>query len=830
MPDTNEIATTLRERRRELDHNHALRGSTYGSALADVVDAALIAAFDPTSGCALVALGSYARRELCPGSDLDVLLVLPPARRFRRALSHERLTEQLWYPLWDAGFVTGHGARSIAESVGLAADDLDALTALLDVRLIAGDAELAQRLETEVRSLGRSRADRVLRDLADGAAARRDRPGRIAEMLDPNVKEGGGGLRDLQSLVWTDIVLGGDGSLAVLIERGAVAPRDQAVLASARDRLLETRVELHRVNGGKSDLLVLQDQDAVASALETDADALVRGLAERTRSVGWIVSEAFAALTSPTDRIVDRDLGPHLRVHDNRIEFTTGDAPTALEVLEAAAHAAELGVGFDRATLDAFVRMTEPTWDVWERAAFGRVLRSGRRAVSVFEALDHAGVLVRLLPEWEHVRALPQRNAYHRFTVDRHLLEAVAECAELLDLADVPEPRPFDGLVARACRRPELLLLGALLHDIGKGLPGDHSKVGAEIAKTIAKRMHLDSEGVEILVWLARDHLLMADTATRRDLSDAETVRRFTVGLAGDPERLRLLYLLTIGDSIATGAAAWSRAKAALCRDLFVKAAAFVEEDSAAPVVDAQRNALADRVGEPATEAFLAVMPSAYVLAFEPDVMALHQRLVSERQAAVVCDHDADGRVVVTVAAPDRSGLLATVAGALTICGLAVHDASLFSTVDGMAIDVFRADDSFGRVAERGTDWVESTVGAALDGTLDVAAGVDERRRYQASPTKPGPVDIRFDLDASASATVIEVHCDDRLGLLHELASVFAAAGVDVTVAKVQTLADRVIDSFYVRDATGRISDATRLGEIERALQSALARQGEVRR
>jgi [protein-PII] uridylyltransferase len=822
------IAAALREQRRKLDDDRARRGKAYGSALADAVDVALRGAFDESSGCALVALGSYARRELCPGSDLDVLLVLPTKRRFRRDVDQSRLAEGLWYPLWDAGFTTGHGARSIADSVVLAGEDLDALTAMMHVRLIAGDAELAAELERSVRALAQQRQNRLLRQLADGVASRRARPGAIAEMLDPNLKDGGGGLRDLHALVWANVALGGDDDVALdaLVRCSALAEVDTELLVAARERLLELRVALHRVNGGKSDLLVLQDQDAVAAAEGVDADTLVRELAQIARDVSWIVAEAMQALTPSVERVVDRELGPNTRVRADRIEFTTGRDPSALDVLDAAAHSAELGVGFERATLDAFARMTDPTWDVWERAAFGRVLRAGRRAVPVFEALDHAGVLVRLLPEWAHVRSLPQRNAYHRFTVDRHLLEAVAECVDLLDLADAPEPRPFDGVVARACRRPELLLLGALFHDIGKGLPGDHSKVGAEITKTIARRMHLDSEGIEILVWLARDHLLMADTATRRDLSDTETVRRFADALAGDPERLRLLYLLTIGDSIATGAAAWSRAKAALCRDLFVKAAAFVEEDSAAPVVDARRSELAARVGAAATDAFLGVMPSGYVLAFEPDVMASHQRLVAERRAAVVCETDADGRLVVTVAAPDRSGLLATVAGALTICGLAVLDASLFSTVDGMAIDVFRAEDTFRRAAERGLEWVASVLQSALDGDLDVNAGVAERRRYQASPTVPGPVDIRFDLDASNTATVVEVHCDDRLGLLHQLASTFAAAGVDVSVAKVQTLAERVIDTFYIRDRDGRISDPVRLAAIEAALRSALSGSG----
>lgn len=826
------LAARLKARRRELDDDRSLRGSAYGRALADAVDETLREAFGAAPGVALVALGSYARRELCPGSDLDVLLVLPEPRRLRRRADHGELAERLWYPLWDAGFTTGHGARTVRESLQLAETDLDALTALLGVRLVAGDEALAASLAEQARQLCHRRRDRVLEQLRDRAEQRRARPGAIAEMLEPNLKEGAGGLRDVHTLAWVGDALGEPGGVARLVADRVLDEADAVRVRAGLQRLLDVRVELHRHNGGRSDLLVLQDQDAVAARLAADngggdggdADRMVRDLAATAREIAWIVGEVLAALAPTTERrVVDRALTPRLMLRGGRLALVGEGSPSALDVLEGAASAAEHDVAFERATLTAFAAMADPEWDVWQRAAFGRLLRQGARAVPVFAALDHAGVLVRLLPEWEHVRALPQRNAYHRFTVDRHLLEAVAECATLLDLAEAPEPRPFEGTVARACRRPELLLIGALLHDLGKGLPGDHSQVGAEIAARIARRIGLDSEGVEIVVWLARDHLLMADTATRRDLSDAATVRRFAEVLAGDGERLRLLYLLTIGDSIATGPAAWSRSKAALVRDLFVKAAAFVESDSAETLADDRRAALAVLLGDAATAtAFLAVMPPAYVLAFEPELIVLHRALLARRELRVTTAEGADGRVTLTVAAPDRSGLLATVAGALTTCGLAVHEASLFSTTDGMALDVFRADDPFGRYAEHGSEPIEATLRRALAGELDLAAAVADRREYRPDRHREGRVDVTFDLDASETATVVEVHCDDRAGLLYELAGTLTDLELDVTVAKVQTLGDRVIDTFYVRDVAGKVDEPARLAAIESALRARL--------
>jgi [protein-PII] uridylyltransferase len=502
------------------------------------------------------------------------------------------------------------------------------------------------------------------------------------------------------------------------------------------------------------------------------------------------------------------------------VTLTVHDAPSALTVLEAAAAAADADVPFDRTSLLLIREMTPPTWDVWERAAFLRLLRAGERSVPVFEALDHEGVLTRLLPEWEHVRSRPQRNAYHRFTVDRHLLEAVAQCAVLLDAGDTDTAaRTFDGVVARACRRPELLLLAALLHDVGKGGHKDHSELGAEIATEVARRIGLDSEGREILEWLVRHHLLMADVATRRDLADAAVVDGVAGICVGDAERLRLLYLLTIGDSIATGPAAWNSSKAALVRELFVKAAGAVERGAAVALAAERFAALEARIGHDAARDLLRVLPESYVLAFDDAVMAEHAAMLGQSGASIVCLPQPGDFVEVTIVAPDRTGLLATVAG------LSVREAMLFSTTDGMALDVFRAADPFGRIADRGTGIVTTTLHAALAGEVDLAARVQDRMRdYRRLGEARGPVTVEIDLEASDRATVVEVHADDEVGLLYRIAMTFAELGLDVSVAKVATLGDRVVDSFYVRDRERKkITDETALDRIRDALVARLA-------
>jgi [protein-PII] uridylyltransferase len=825
------ISARLRATRSVLTGEVAWRGRAFGEALAAAIDEALCDVFadlgpSAADGVAVVALGSYARRELCPGSDVDVLL-LHSLRGRRNAAVVQSMTERLWYPLWDAGFVTGHGARTVKESIALADADLDALTALLELRHVAGDRALTAALERKIRELTAKRRDRVLLGLADTAELRRMRPGPVAEMLEPDLKEGAGGLRDVHSLEWAGWAFGEPGGVASLVTRGYLTPRDVERITAGREMLLDTRVALHRVTGARSDLLALQEQDAVAAQLGcASADALVRDLASAAREVAWVVSDTWArvrdALTGPAGRAGRRDqvLAQGVALRDGRVHIDVeGDGTVpALRALEAAAAAAEYDARFDRASLAALGAMTAPSWDVWERAAFLRLLRAGRNAVAVFEALDHEGALVALLPEWEHVRSRPQRNAYHRFTVDRHLLEAVAECAKLLDAGDrarVP-PDDVDAVVARATRRPELLLLGALLHDIAKGMPGDHSDVGAEVAARIARRIGLDSEGREILVWLVARHLLMADVATRRDLADASVADNVAVECASDAERLRLLYLLTIGDSRATGPAAWSPSKASLVRDLFVKAAAAIEHGEARAIAAARRQELAARIGESRTAAFLARLPEAYSLAFDVDRMCLHEEVL-RTVPSVRCEAE-DGHVRVTVVAEDRPGLLATLAGALTVSGLDVVEANLFGTTDGIALDVFLAADPYGRV-ERG-ELVTATVERALAGEIDLPARVNERRRAYTDEGAPrGPVRVDIDPDASDTDTVVEVHTDDDVGLLYRLASTFSELGLDVRVAKVATLGSRVVDVFYVRDAHGKkLEDAAALERLCDAL------------
>lgn len=771
-------ATRLRTGRERAVADPNLRGVAFGAAVADLCDGVLTESAGTLAlrgRWAVVAHGSYARRELCPGSDLDVVLLHTGGARGAAA---DDAARSLWYPFWDAGFTLGHATRTPKEALALADDDLDALTAMLDARVVAGDGDLAHEVREKARALAVKRRSRVVGALAAAADARYDRPGPVAEMVEPNVKDGAGGLRDLHALAWAGWAVGPPGGLGGLVAAGVLAPSDVAVLDAANHELLDVRVALHRVTGGRSDLLTLQDQDAVARLLDLpDGDPLVRRLADAARQVGWISREVWARLESgrrgPGGRVAHRDrpLDDGVVLRDGRVTLVSGTPVTVTSVLRVAAAAAAHDAAIDRATLarlgevDGSVR-----WTADDRQAFFRLLRAGRPLVAVFEALDHVGALVRILPEWAHVRARPQRNAYHRFTVDRHLLEAVVECDDLLDAPG------FDGDVARRTRE-ELLLLGMLTHDIAKGAPGDHSEVGAVRAAELATRIGLDEHAVAVVAWLVRHHLLMADTATRRDLADEETIVRFGRAVQ-DTERLDLLYALTIADSRATGPSAWSTGKASLCRQLFVETDALLERGVVGPRLAAERRA----------------------------VLEGHRSLLAGGELAVEWRARDDGLLECTVAARDRRGLLASVAGVLTLVGFDIQGASAYGDPDtGMALEVYRGVDRFDRLDEAGQRDFVTMLRSALDGALPLRERLSERiRRYRSpTPSTDRSVDVSVDVDASASATVIEVHAPDDVGLLASVALVFADLGIDVSVALVSTTGTRAVDVFYVRDAQG---------------------------
>jgi [protein-PII] uridylyltransferase len=758
--------------RRALADDAALVGRDLCRAYSDLVDswlAELLAqagAGSGLDGVALVAVGGYGRAELSLQSDIDVVLL-----HSGRADIGE-IADGLWYPIWDEGLKLGHAVRTVREALALASDDLDTATSFLQVRHLAGDEDLTEDLAARGLEQWRKRAKRWLTDLSARVAARHEQSGEVAYLLEPDLKEGRGGLRDVHALRWAEAA------------RSLLWEGDDPALVDAYRTLLSARVELHRRTERPGDRLLLEEQDAVAAALGYgDADDLMRDVAQAARTIAWRSDDAWsridAALSGPSGfrSRRDRAVGDGLVLRDGEVHLTA-DAPLGTDPsvpLRAAAAAAAAGTRIHRGSLDRLARAVAPLPEPWPpevRGALVDLLLAGHRAVPVIEAFDQLGLWEPVFPEWVALRSKPQRNAYHRFTVDRHLIEAAANAAALVARTD----------------RPDLLVLGALLHDVGKGFPGDHTEVGIELLETIGPRMGFPPEDVAVLQAMVRHHLLLPDVATRRDLDDPETIN-LVAEAVGDPLVLNLLAGLTEADSLATGPAAWGRWKAELVRDLVRRTAHVLGGGSPEEV----------REDFPTAE---------------------HHALMAAGQQVLRGEGDR-----LTVVTRDRPGLFSRVTGVLALNGLSVLDAAV-AGAEGMALEVLRVESSFGPTIT--WDKVIADLEAAVEGRLALQARLAERARVygRRGPAAPiaEPPRVHVDNRASRHATVVEVHAPDSMGVLYRITRALSELDLDIVSAKVQTLGDRVVDAFYVRGpAGGKVEDPAVLVEIERALLHELA-------
>jgi len=751
-----------------------LSGAALREALTGLADDWLASLLGDEPDVALVAVGGYGRRDPAPGSDLDLVLM----HRSRRDVA--QVADRLWYPIWDSGVGLDHSVRTVDEAVRIGREDLKAALGLLDARHVAGDPALTAELVSATRAAWRAGAPKRLPELRDAVAARAASAGEVAFLLEPDIKEGRGGLRDY-------LVLRQVAAAQVVDPPG---PREQAAYAS----LLDIRGELHRRTGRDSDKLLLQEQDAVAAALDVgSADELMAVVAASARTISYALDETWRRVEGwlgssrrrwsrrrpPVRRPVSEDV-----VEQDGVVMLARSADPGADpvlVLRVAAAAADCRLPISPHTLDRLAAESAPMPEPWPpagRDALVALLGAGEPAVTVLETLDHAGLLERLLPEWPQVRSKPQRNAYHRFTVDRHLCEAAAAAAGL----------------ARTVSRPDLLLIGALLHDIGKGWPGDHTDVGVVLVAEIGARLGLPAQDVVTLVALVRHHLLLPETATRRDLDDPATVR-LVARAVGDRETLDLLHALTEADSIATGPAAWSEWKAGLVGDLVRRTAAVLAGRPAPPP-------------EPLTPA--------------------QQELAERGEIAVLIDAgEKAGRpggapAMVTVIAPDRPELLAAAAGVLALHRLDVRSADATS-VGPTAVSRFAVLPRFGSLPDPAL--VRDDLRAALEGRLALGARLAERERaYDSSSSGWAPARVLWLDDVAETATVLEIRAHDRLGVLHRITGALEQCRLDVRSARLSTLGVEVIDAFYVVDSTGqKIADIGVRESVEAAVLAALA-------
>ncbi|MFS0693301.1 [protein-PII] uridylyltransferase [Streptomyces nitrosporeus] len=795
--------------RLRLLQQEARSGPPRRSALARLTDDWLTALFTTAAtgtgvrGAALVAVGGYGRGELSPRSDLDLLLLHDGSAG---AAAVAALADRIWYPVWDLGLALDHSVRTPAEARKTAGEDLKVQLGLLDARPVAGDLGLVAALRTTVLADWRNQAHRRLPELAGLGRERAERMGELQFLLEPDLKEARGGLRDATAL------------RAVAASWVADAPREG--LAEARRTLLDVRDALHLTTGRATDRLALQEQDQVAGALGLlDADALLRQVYEAARTVSyatdvtWREVERVLRARSARPRLRSL-LGGGAKAAPERTPLAEGVVEADGEVvlartarpekdpvlpLRAAAAAAESGLPLSRHLVRHLRTAARPLpvpWPAEAREELVTLLGAGEATVTVWEALEAEGIITRLLPDWERVRCRPQRNPVHTWTVDRHLVETAVRAASL----------------TRRVHRPDLLLVAALLHDIGKGWPGDHSAAGEVIARDMATRIGFDAQDTGVVATLVRHHLLLVETATRRDLDDPATVRA-VADAVGSTSTLELLHALTEADALATGPAAWSSWRAGLVTDLVKRVAALLageepaEPEPLAPGAEQERLAVeALRTGEPALA--LRTGPEPALADGDPEPVG----------------------VELLIALPDRPGVLPAAAGVLALHRLTVRAADLraveLPTGLGGPADLlvlsWRVAAEYGslpQAARLRTDLVR-----ALDGSLDIRARLAEREA--AYPRRRGvkapPPRVTVAPAASRLATVIEVRAQDAPGLLHRIGHALERSAVRVRSAHVSTLGANAVDAFYVTDGDGGPLPGERAAEVAREVEKAL--------
>ena len=707
---------------------------------------------DADKEIALAAVGGYGRGELSPGSDLDIL-ILHSGRIAPEKL--KALVNDLLYPLWDKASVD-HSVRTRSETRASAASDLKVVMGLLDIRLVAGSAELVASVKSDSLEFWRKNSKENLLKLQDSLSQRHNRFGELAYLLEPDLKEARGGLRDISALY----ALALSGMVQIPLEK----------ISWAQSTLNNVREALHIVSGRGKDRLLFQEQDKVAKFLKyVDADAMMSEVARAARSVDYLLNYTWHSLEhrgkDGLGRIIRRPrivtVAKNVSAAHREIvidPFTSLNEDPVVGI-RAAATAAQLGLPLSLEScrdlslaLDRGEGKLPNPWPRQARELLISLIGAGEAMVGIFETLDQEEIIFHWIPEWRAVRSLPQRNALHRHTVDRHMVETAVHAARL----------------TRKVHRPDLLLFAALFHDIGKGSHEDHCERGVRLIEPIASRIGFDDKDIETLKDLVRHHLLLSATATRRDLDDPATIQS-VLSQIKDANTLELLHALSIADGEATGSAGWSDWKAGLVSDL----------------VNRVRKAMAG-----------------VEIAQQPMVSDEHIEFAKKGELRVSLQPHASGYSV-EVISPDKPGLLSIVAGVFNLARLDVKSART-KTLGNSAVMywIVTPEPHAPEISE--SKLLELIAEAMVDSTHVQEKLIERAKAYASIPTIPVPdPEVEVFTDAATDATVIEVRSHDRPGLLFKIGAAVTQSKVDIRSAIVTTLGAEAIDTLYVTELTG---------------------------
>jgi [protein-PII] uridylyltransferase len=757
---------------------------------------------------AVIAVGGYGRGHLSPYSDIDLLILSAGGEP---DVDRQRL-RAFTYALWDAGWHVGHALRSPRQAIEFATNDLPAATSILTSRLIAGHLGVfGDFLARRQRWLERRKRSLFTR-LMDSTRLRHRNTERAGWALAPDLKEDIGGLRDAHTLGWMEAIAGSS-------DGGSSLERQSGVLLAAREGL-------HATLRRKSDKLHIELQPEVARRLgfasHGAADALMTDVHAAARDIEYTVTLAMEHLShsilgGPRRSGRSAVIASNVRLEDNTLRFVGGDVDVTASLRLLAAHAATghriAHAALRKMTL-AFESAEPGPWSEAQRSAFFELLR-GNHGPAALELLEHLRGWEVLVPEWSRIRGRPQHDPYHRYTVDGHSFVAVGELTSCL-----AEPVPDNH--AQVIGGLSTLYLATLLHDIGKGSGNAHSVEGSPIAADVARRIGMDEDEIQEVADLVRQHLLLPDTATRRDLDDGSVIKT-VVAKAKDARRLRQLYLLAIADGRATGPHAWNEWKASLVADLVNRALLAYETGEVPPDRDVSEAARKLDAYEPAlagrSRRVLSSLPPSYVTSTSLSDMADEIRLLATGvQPGHIHSRLTVGtepeQSVLTVCVADRPGTFARITGVLALNRIDVLGANAYTTSDGLALARVT-------VATPSTAAAESCL-ADLEAAFSGHLAVDARMRSKVSDYGSGidvVPDIRLLHDASTASTVVEVRGPNELGLLYSIAAGLADLDLDIHVAKIDTLGNRVVDVFYVRSQWGSKLSAGQTKEVPRAIR-----------
>jgi len=806
---------------------------------------------------ALLALGGYGRRELFPFSDIDLMI-----------LYHQDLedgigavVDGILYPLWDTGLEVGHGVRTVERSMQQAEEDYFFQVAMLDARLIHGSQQLYDELLTAYRKkfVAGNRGSFV-EQMKEHRERRRTRYGSHSFLLEPHIKEGKGGMRDIQSMSWVAQVVFGLHGVEDFCDAGLMLEDERDQFLRSWDALVQLRNRLHYFSRRKNDQLYFELQEEVAKALGYQMVDGVLGVEQFMRDTyGHMeniaiasdlffdhVDEVLGIAAKSGNLVPDREIEKGVEIRRGRVHITAMPRQVAAKpqlLMRAFLASARTGVPLHHRTRKLISSSLDRVNDKMRHSprmskALVHILEEADDVFAILEVMLETGLLSAYIPEFRKIETLAQHDVYHIYTVDRHSLQAVAELRKVVEA----EPGIFELV-----EMPGMLYMAALLHDIGKGSGRDHSDEGADVVVEIGRRMAFSDEEVECLAFLVRYHLYVPENALRRDLNDVAFIQR-CAETVGDVSRLSMLYLLSVADSKATGPSAWSDWKAALLQEMYFKVRSSIETmevvESEAEMLgghvqqnaDWLRSQIAQRLnGTSGLRVDLEMLPADYVMTFSPDTVCNHVRMHRDaydlvRQKSLIVASDRDDCWSLLVMSMDRPGLLAKICGVLALHNLSVVRAQIFTWDDSTVVDILDVRPTDGlSFAEK--DW--QAINEDLDKAIAHRLGLGHRLYQKLAPTfgrrneMVGKTEPRVVIDNESSDTysVVEVYAADLPGLLYHITQTLADFGMNIHKAIIATEVEQLIDVFYVVDSRGRkIEDADFQREVTQGVLYSLGR------